>query len=408
MQSLFRLLRIQQQKTLIASAVLATLLLVCSFVLVGQVYANDNDASRNGRLITFHDRDNKRVILTHTRSVRDALKEANIAVSPDDTIEPKIDSELVATNYVVNIYRARPVIVVDGAVRQKVMTAAQTPADIVTAADITSLRTEDKTTLSTSGDIVTEGVSTVLTVSRATPFTLVLYGVPNQTYSHAQTVGEMLTQKGINLASNDTVSVDKNAPLTSGMTVAIWRNGVQTATVDEPVAFPVRQVIDVDQPVGYRSVQTPGTNGSKSVTYEITAQGGKEVSRKAIQSVTLVEPKAQIEITGAKPGNGLTKQKGAGNYTDSKGVVHRETYYDLPMNMVMGACGGGDYTIRADGAKIDKDGYVLIAANLARYPRCSIVETSIGRGKVYDTGDFVSRYPNGFDLATDWTNNNGR
>ncbi|MFA5135740.1 MAG: ubiquitin-like domain-containing protein, partial [Patescibacteria group bacterium] len=350
----------------------------------------------------------KRVILTHAHSVRDALKEADVPYTNKDTVEPKPESELVATNYVVNIYRARPVIVVDGAMRQKIMTAAQTPHDIVAATDITPLRDEDQAMQSTSGDIVADGASTVLTIDRAVPFTLLLYGVPTPTYTHASSVGEMLEQKGVKLALNDTLSAKQSDALTAGMTVSIWRNGVQTATVDEPVAFPIRQVRDVDQPMGYHQIQTPGINGSKSVTYEITAQGGKEVSRKAIQSVTLVEPKEQVEIVGAKPGNGLTKSKGADVYTDSKGLAHRETYYDLNMGAVMSYCGGGTYTIRSDGAKIDKDGYVLVAAHLGNHPRCSIVETSIGLGKVYDTGSFTSRYPQAYDLATDWTNSDGR
>jgi len=57
--------------------------------------------------------------------------------------------------------------------------------------------------------------------------------------------------------------------------------------------------------------------------------------------------------------------------------------------------------------KIDRDGYIIIAANYARYPKCSVVETSAGPGKVYDTGGFVLRHPDGFDLATDWTRADG-
>jgi hypothetical protein len=74
----------------------------------------------------------------------------------------------------------------------------------------------------------------------------------------------------------------------------------------------------------------------------------------------------------------------------------------------MYACGqGGRYTVRFDGMKIDSEGYIIIAANYARYPRCSIVETSAGLGRVYDTGGFVTRYPDGFDLATDWSKADG-
>jgi hypothetical protein len=105
----------------------------------------------------------------------------------------------------------------------------------------------------------------------------------------------------------------------------------------------------------------------------------------------------------------LTVSKGAQVFVDSDGVAHRETYYDLPMNIVIGACGaGGTYKIRSDGAKVDQNGYVLVAANLGSYPRCTVVETSLGPGKVYDTGGFAVAHPYGFDLATDWTNYDGR
>ncbi len=131
-------------------------------------------------------------------------------------------------------------------------------------------------------------------------------------------------------------------------------------------------------------------------------------------STKLVVERAKIEevkpapVVFAPGPNALTPSKGAQVFVDDSGVAHRETYYDLPMNVVIGACGGGDYTIRSDGAKIDADGYVLVAANYASYPRCTVVQTSLGPGKVYDTGGFAVRHPYGFDLATDWTNYNGR
>lgn len=401
--------RDQKYKLLIASAASIILLFALSFIWGAQASADDADKARDGRLITFHDRGSERVILTHARTIGDALEDAGVAIAPEDIVEPALDSQLVATDYVVNIYRARPVIVVDGAVRQKVMTAAQTPDGIAKSAGVGELRDEDKTAFSPSEDIAADGASTVLTIDRAVEFTLQLYGTPTKAYSHAATVGEMLEQKGVKLAPEDRVSVAIDAPLTAGMTVAIWRNGVQTATVEEPIAFTVRKVLDFDQPFGYHKVQTPGVNGKKSVTYQITAQNGRETGRKMIQSVTLDQPKEQIEVVGAKSGpKALTASKGAQMYTDSEGVTHRETYYDLNMNVVMSFCGGGTYTVRADGAKVDKDGYILVAANLGNYPRCSVVETSMGPGKVYDTGGFAVRHPHGFDLATDWTNRDGK
>ena len=315
-------------------AVLGAFLMVSTVVAFQSASAANTDQAKDGRLITIHDRGQKKVILTHAQTVRDALSDAHLPIAPEDEVEPKLDDQLIATDYAVNIYRARPVIVADGMLRQKVMTAAQTPAGISAAAGI-KLQDEDKATLSASDDIVADGASVVLSIDRATAFTLTLYGKPTAAYSQEKTVGAMLAKKNITLAANDSLSVDKSAPLTKGMTVEIWRNGTQTATIEEPIAFPTRQVQDADQPAGYRKVETPGTNGRKSVTYEITMQNGKEVGRKTIQSVTLEEPKEQVEIVGAKPSFSgdfaaalakLRACESGGNYSNKKNPLYRGAY----------------------------------------------------------------------------------
>lgn len=310
------------------------LILGSLFGSISYASADTQDQAKNGRLITIHDRGSERVILTKAQNVRDALKDAGVSVVSEDEVEPNLDEQLVATDYTVNIYRARPVIIVDGMVREKIMTAAQTSNAIAAAAGM-DLHDEDKTSLRPSDDIVTDGASVKLTIDRATEFTINLYGSPRTAYSQAKTVGEMLKTKHINLEKSDTLSVDANTPLTKGMTVSILRNGVQTATVEEPIAFPTRQVQDVDQPAGYRKIQTPGTNGRKSVTYQIQVQNGKEVNRTAIQTVVLEQPKEQVEIVGAKPAFGgdfaaalakLRACESGGNYANKKNPLYRGAY----------------------------------------------------------------------------------
>lgn len=301
---------------------------------IGYVSAASNDEARNGRLVTIHDRGNEHVILTHAQNIRDALRDAKVSVVKEDSVEPSLDEPLVATDYTVNIYRARPVVVEDGATRQKVMTAAQTSGDIVKAAGL-QLHDEDKATLAPNEDIVSDGASVKLTIDRATEFTFNLYGNTKTAYSQEKTVGAMLKAKNVELAANDTLSVNANSPLTTGMTVAIWRNGIQTATVEESIAFPIRQIQDVDQPASYKKVQTAGTKGRKSVTYEISMQNGKEISRKTIQSVVLEEPKEQVEVVGAKPSFSgdfaaalakLRACESGGNYANKKNPLYRGAY----------------------------------------------------------------------------------
>ncbi len=313
---------------------LAALFVLLLFVIISRAGAATDDQAKGGRLITLHDRGQEKVVLTHARTVRDALADAGVKVVPQDQVEPGIDEPLVAVNYTINIYRARPVVVVDGAVRQKIMTAAQTAQGISADAGL-KLHDEDQTKIGTSDDVLTDGASTTLTINRATAFTLNLYGTQTTAYSREATVGDMLKKKKISLASDDSLSLDARTPLTAGMTVAIWRNGVQTATVEETMAFPTRQIQDADQPAGYRKVQTPGTNGRKNVTYEITMRNGKETARKVIQSVTVEQPKEQVEVVGSKPSFSgdfaaalakLRSCESGGNYANKKNPLYRGAY----------------------------------------------------------------------------------
>lgn len=313
-------------------------------------FAEGKSSSRH--LVRVYDRGEEKTIVTNALTVRQALRAAKISIDEKmDTVEPNIDMELTGSKYQVNIFRARPITIVDGNKRLKITTAEQTPALIAKAAGMTLYR-EDKTQFTNSENLLVNG---------------------------------------------------------AGLVMKIERSKQRTVTEEVDIDFEIEQVKDDSQPIGFKSVRQLGEKGVRKMTYQVEANNGVEVSRKELSGEIIKQPKKQIEVIGTKPKNPLTKSKGAHIFTDSKGVAHRETYYDLPMNVVIKSCGAGaGYTVRADGAKVDKDGYILVAANYGNYPHCSVVETSMGPGKVYDTGGFAVRHPHGFDLATDWTNGDGR
>lgn len=314
-------------------AAIATLFVMVIFFAT-QAGAATPDTAKNGRLVTVHDRGDEKVILTHAQTIADALKEADVTLDARDTVEPRLDETLVATDYTVNIYRARPVVVVDGPVRQKIMTAYQTAEQISQDAGI-EIHDEDKTALKASEDIVSDGAGLQLVIDRATPFTLVLYGKKTTAYTQEKTVGDMLTSKNITLEANDTLSIDKDTDMTGGMTVEIWRNGKQTVTEDREIPFDTEKIQDADREVGYKQVQTPGVKGKKTVSYEVEMRNGKEISRKEIQSVVTSQPKKQVEVVGAKPvfsgsfAQALAKLRACesgGNYANKKNPMYRGAY----------------------------------------------------------------------------------
>lgn len=273
--------------------------LIGFFAIASPAKADSTQPVEGDRLITVHDNGVERAFMTRASSLRKALADANFAIDAQDTVEPGLDSQLVASNYEVNIYRARPVTIVDGAVHQKVLSSARTSMQIAKTANIT-LYPEDETSLGVNVGTTAQDTGLQMTVKRATPFTFTLYGKTITARTQATTVGDMLREKHINLASDDRLSVDRATPITASLAVRVWREGKQTITVDEPVAFTTDQVKDADQPLGYKQVQTPGADGSRSVTYEVMIQDGKEVSRTQIAAITTKEAVKQVEVVGAK------------------------------------------------------------------------------------------------------------
>jgi uncharacterized protein YabE (DUF348 family) len=257
-------------------------------------------AGEGEHLIMIHDRGEDTGIITKARTLRDAFDEANIKLDKNDIVEPGLDEDLVTNNYQVNVYRARPILIVDGNVKQLVMSAYQTPKQIAGHAGI-DLQDEDRAEIDVNNNFVSDGASLKMTIDRATQFTFVQYGKRIETArTQAATVGGMLKEKGVTLGPNDGISLPNSTPITPGMTISVWRNGKQTITQDEPIVKSVEEVKDTARELGFREVKTAGQDGSKSVTYEIEMRDGIEVSRTAIASVTLKEPVKETIIIGAK------------------------------------------------------------------------------------------------------------
>ncbi|MBQ3280701.1 G5 domain-containing protein [Candidatus Saccharibacteria bacterium] len=311
--------------------------------------------------VTFYDDGKKLTVKTTAKTVKEALDKAGYKVATTDKVEPALDTKIDRDNFFINIYRSRPALVKVGLNEKYIMTASSDPKTI-------------------------------------------------------------LKEAGITVYDGDEIRVVENAYfLETGvaMVYEVVRNGANAITVETEIPFEIEEVNDYNLAPGQREVRQLGEVGMKVSTYEVLYVDGEEVSRTLISENTVREPVKKIVAVGASRigMQTLTASRGAVIYTATKAdgsmVERKETYYDLNMQRVMEnaarLCGvAASYSVREDGVKVDADGYVLVAANLSKYPRCSVVQTSVGAGKVYDTGDFASKNTEQFDIATDWTNHNGR
>jgi uncharacterized protein YabE (DUF348 family) len=333
--------------------IISILFLTVAAVFVGNSVSAQGD---RGHFMNVYDRGATRVFITQEKTLGAALQAEDIQLDAQDTVEPSLDEELIASNYHVNIYRARPVLVVDGVTRIKTVSPFQTADHIAKSVGIT-LFDGDTTTL-TPMNSATDGAGLQLTIIRSVPIILDLYGKKTEVRTQAKTVGGVLKEKNIVLGRDGRVSVPEATSIYSGIEIRVWREGKQTVSVDQEIQFATAIVYDADRPIGYRAVQQKGTVGNRSISYELEIKDGVEISRIEIANIITRNAAAQTEVIGIRnDGSGLTQSRGAQVFTDSKGVSHRETYYDLDMGVVMLSCGqGGYYTVRPDGAKVDGQG----------------------------------------------------
>lgn len=312
--------------------------------------------AEGAKFVTFYDGTKKLIVKTDAQTVGEALARTNITLGAGDMVEPGLDAVINADNYFVNIHRARPVVVKDGKITKYLM--------------------------STSYDIRT-----------------------------------IAAEAGLTFYDGDEVELLPNTEfLETGVAEVykIVRNGGRTLTVEEEIPYSERTEKSYDLDPGVTEVRQLGEVGVKRTTYRVEYVDSQEVLRELVSEEVVKQPVERVTAVGAAwiERHPLTPSRGAQvySYTKDNGVTvdRKETFYDLDMHLVMQNCGGsGYYTVREDGVKVDKDGYVIVAAHLGNYPRCTVVETSLGAGKVYDTGSFATRNSEQFDLATDWTVRDG-
>ena len=313
------------------------------------------------KFVTFYDEGRKLTVKTSAETVGEALGRADIILDEADIVEPGLNEKINSNNFFINIYRSHPAVVKDGKTEKYLMTASYDAKTIAREAGMT-IYDGDEVKLAQNRNFLETGVA---------------------------------------------------------MMYEVTRNGGRTVTEDIEIPFDEQTVKDYNLAPGTQEVRQLGEVGLKTLNYEVFYENNVEVKRELLSEEVRREPVARIVAVGASEieRNPLTVSMGRNRYTvrkaDGSVVERQETYYDLPMGGVMAnvsrVCGtSAYYTVREDGVKVDADGYVLVAANLSRYPRCSIVETSLGQGKVYDTGGFAVGNPEQFDIATDWTNRDGK
>lgn len=248
-------------------------------------------------IILYSDR-KTRTLPTREETVGDFLEKADVEIHEGDVVEPSLDTQIQEDNFHINVYRAAPVVVYDGEEKLFGVSAALTPRSI---AEQTGARLypEDKVAAEPNDDFLRDWtIGTKVMIDRATPAMLNLYGSPLTVRTHAKTVGELLKEKRVQLSKDDTVTPATDTVLTPTTQVFVTRSGSQVITEIVTVPAPEQIVQDNSLSFGTTAIRQAGSDGKKSVTYQVDLVNGKETGRHVIQEVVIQQPVAKVVARG--------------------------------------------------------------------------------------------------------------
>ena len=241
----------------------------------------------------------KNVVSTNANTVGEVLERAKINIRQDDLVEPAPMTEFTSEIFNINVFRAKPVVVVDKDKEIKVNSPYQNPKLIAEKSAQLTVYPEDEYRSELILNVL-DGIGMKVYVERATPVIIKIDGVTLPLRTQKRTVSEIFKEKGIVVSAVDLVSVPRDAQVAEGMEIVVTRIGKDVVAQEEAVAFPTETIFDGNQPVGYEAVQQAGQPGKRLVTYEITHGDNAEISRIELQSVVIIQPITRVVVRGSK------------------------------------------------------------------------------------------------------------
>lgn len=191
--------------------------------------------------VTIHDQSTYLTVKTSVATVAEVLERSGIVLAETDLVEPSLETTI-RSDYNINIYRARPALIIDGIDHKYLMTASFDPRQIAREA-------------------------------------------------------------GLTIYDGDTFSIEFNSNFLEAGAVSTYRvhrNGGRTLTLDEDLAYPTEIRYNDNLAKGEQYLEQLGEDGRRRLVYEVAFENNLEVSRTLISEEILAEPIPEIIVVGTK------------------------------------------------------------------------------------------------------------
>ena len=277
---------------------LVLFILIGGFVVFATSTRGKSIIDTSSRIVIISHDGVKESFPTKAPTVGALLQKLTIKISPGDVVEPSISTRITQNDFRVNIYRAKPVEIVDGNRRYFAFSAATTPRSIASQTGV-QVYSEDNLNIMPTANFVTEGaIGEQIHIDRATPVNFNVYGASTTVRTRTKTVGQLLKEKNITLAKDDSVQPSVDTVITPNAQVYLIHKGTQIITASQTIPMTVQTIQDNTLAYGTSAIRQQGSDGTEILTYQVNLQNGREVGRSLIQTVVTSQPVTQIVVQG--------------------------------------------------------------------------------------------------------------
>lgn len=257
-------------------------------------------AYADSRIVSIYVDGEKKVFSTEATTVGEVLKRENIQLQDGDLVEPGLASAISRPYFNINLYRARPLLVVDGGREYKTTAASENPKVAAQRAGLT-VYPEDRYSTEIVRDFVDDQVVGLkISIQRATPVVVTVDGKTTTLRTQRDTIAELLAEKKIVLGEKDKVTPQLSTALVAGLSVQVTRVAEITKTEEVKIPRQTQSTADPNLLKGTTQVKEPGEDGVKTVTYRIYYENGAEIRRETLSSVLKSEAKPRVVVVGTK------------------------------------------------------------------------------------------------------------
>jgi len=228
-------------------------------------------------------------------SVGKVLDNQHVAITDQDFVSPGLDTT-VSNGMDIEVAHARTfTATIDGSTQTVTTTALTIGTALLTmgidmsAAD---LSVPPQTEITASLNPVTVKTSKMISLR--------LDGSTLFTQTTADTVAQLLTERGVVVGSIDRVTPKPTTALTDDMQVLVQRVQVNTVTESVDVPYSTDEVKTSSLPKGQTNVTTKGVKGKADQVWQVTMVDGVEESRTMQSQTTTKDPVTEVVQVGTK------------------------------------------------------------------------------------------------------------